>query len=192
MPSLMIKSSNPEFAHESHTGTLYRMSIDRKSTTPWSIPKVSGLKAEFIRDSGPKRVVDTVTQNHVKCLCELCANISESPVQNSSDQSTLRPKISNESRRFKPFTKTLDHGIGVRIPASSHLHPFATMSRFLHRLASVASVRTLSSRGTATGAMPKGGASPREPQVGADARCDESKPHSERRPKGQVKTLGEC
>jgi hypothetical protein len=27
---------------------------------------------------------------------------------NSSDQSTFRPKISNESRRFKPFTKTLD------------------------------------------------------------------------------------
>jgi hypothetical protein len=46
-------------------------------------------------------------------VCELCANISESPVQNSSDRSTFRRKISNESRRFKPFTKTVDHGIGV-------------------------------------------------------------------------------
>src|SRR5215471_16352873 len=36
------------------------------------------------------------------------------------------------------------------------------------------------------------GASPREPQVGADARCDEREPHRERRPKGQVKALGEC
>jgi hypothetical protein len=46
-------------------------------------------------------------------VCELCANISESPVQNSSDQSTFRLKISNESRRFKPFTQTLDGDPGV-------------------------------------------------------------------------------
>jgi hypothetical protein len=50
-------------------------------------------------------------------VCELSANISETPAQNSSDQSTFR-KISYESRRFKPSVKTLDHGIGVQIPDS--------------------------------------------------------------------------
>ena len=44
----------------------------------------------------------------LSALCELCANISESPVQNRSNQSTFRRKISNESRRFKRFLKTLD------------------------------------------------------------------------------------
>jgi len=41
-------------------------------------------------------------------MCELCAKISESPVQNSSDQSTFRRKMLYESRRFKRFLKTLD------------------------------------------------------------------------------------
>ena len=64
------------------------------------------------------------------CVCELCANISESPVQNRSNQSTFRCKISNESKRFNPFIKTLDHGIGVRIPASQPSSQTLSSQRF--------------------------------------------------------------
>src|SRR5262249_11679008 len=87
------------------------MSIDRKSTTPCFYSHGVWSKAQLVRDSDPDCAVDTVMHNHVKFQCEWCANFSESPVQNSSDQSTFRPKIPNEFRRFKPFTKTLDHGI---------------------------------------------------------------------------------
>ena len=48
----------------------------------------------------------------------------------------LRSKISNRSKRFNQLIKILDHGIGVRIPASQ---PFASACHHLPILSSVGS-----------------------------------------------------
>jgi len=49
---------------------------------------------------------------------EWCANESEKPVDTSPEEFTKRYKRSNKSKRLLLLEKTLDHGIGVRIPAS--------------------------------------------------------------------------
>src|SRR5262245_41056042 len=59
-----------------------------------------------------------MSQNDVRVVCEFCANLSEKPAQTSREEFMNRLKRSNKSRRDQRLTKTLDHGIGVRIPAS--------------------------------------------------------------------------
>jgi hypothetical protein len=58
------------------------------------------------------------TWRSARVVCEICANFDDKRVKTGLEEFTKRYKRSNNSKRVDCLDKTLDHGIGVRIPAS--------------------------------------------------------------------------
>jgi hypothetical protein len=103
---------------QSHTMTASAMNIDRN----WLATECRKLGIEDPIGTVPKTsdstAQKTVSLNHLSFLCEFCANLSEKPVQSSFEQFTKHRTDANKSIPVSRLEKSLDHGIGVRIPAS--------------------------------------------------------------------------